>query len=242
VAVTFDDGFYGVLAHALPVLSRWGIPATVFLITGYCGSPKTGQSLDFNALEVAFRLTRREEVDFGFWGSPPHRITDLASRDDLLKQAREKLKLAPEQDRRRWYEQVLQELGVSLQEIRAYAATQEKFRLLTWNEARQLLDAGIEIGSHTRTHRTLSRLAPDELEDEIAGACADLRSHLGLSRIPLSYPYGGAEHVGTAAPEVARRAGYTCAVSAIPGRNTPSTDRFLLRRVELRKLRRGLFG
>jgi peptidoglycan/xylan/chitin deacetylase (PgdA/CDA1 family) len=242
VAVTFDDGFYGVLAHALPALSRWGIPATVFLMTGYCGSPETCQTLNFNALEVAFRLTRREEIGLGFWGDPPQRITDLASRDDLLKLVREKLKLAPEQDRQRWHEQVLLDLGVSLEEIRAYVAAQEKFRLLTWSEARQLLDAGIEIGSHTRTHRTLNRLAPHELEEEIAGACADLRSNLGLSRIPLSYPYGGAEHVGTAALEVARRAGHTCALSAIPGRNTPSTDRFLLRRVELRKLRRGLFG
>jgi peptidoglycan/xylan/chitin deacetylase (PgdA/CDA1 family) len=238
VAVTFDDGFYGVLAHALPVLSRWGIPATVFVMTCYCGSPTT-EVPHFNALEVSFRLTRREEIDLGFWGDPPQSIMDLAARDDLLKKVREKLKLAPEEDRLRWHELVLQALGVSPREIRAYAAAQEKFRLLTWGEIRQLLDAGIEIGSHTRTHRTLSRLPAHEREEEIAGAYAELQFHLGLSQIPLAYPYGGAEHVGTAAPEMARRVGHTCALSTIPGRNTPSTDRFLLRRIELRKLRQG---
>jgi peptidoglycan/xylan/chitin deacetylase (PgdA/CDA1 family) len=31
-ALTFDDGFAGLLEHALPVLSRYGLPATVFLV------------------------------------------------------------------------------------------------------------------------------------------------------------------------------------------------------------------
>jgi peptidoglycan/xylan/chitin deacetylase (PgdA/CDA1 family) len=30
--LTFDDGFAGVLEHALPVLDRYGLPATVFLV------------------------------------------------------------------------------------------------------------------------------------------------------------------------------------------------------------------
>jgi peptidoglycan/xylan/chitin deacetylase (PgdA/CDA1 family) len=30
--ITFDDGFSGVLEHALPVLDRYGLPATVFLV------------------------------------------------------------------------------------------------------------------------------------------------------------------------------------------------------------------
>jgi len=37
VAITFDDGFRNVYEHALPVLQRYGFPATVFLVTDYCG-------------------------------------------------------------------------------------------------------------------------------------------------------------------------------------------------------------
>jgi peptidoglycan/xylan/chitin deacetylase (PgdA/CDA1 family) len=37
VAVTFDDGFRSVFVHALPVLARLGVPATVFAPTAYVG-------------------------------------------------------------------------------------------------------------------------------------------------------------------------------------------------------------
>jgi peptidoglycan/xylan/chitin deacetylase (PgdA/CDA1 family) len=38
VAITFDDGFRSVREHAWPVLAEHGFPATVFLVTDYCGS------------------------------------------------------------------------------------------------------------------------------------------------------------------------------------------------------------
>jgi peptidoglycan/xylan/chitin deacetylase (PgdA/CDA1 family) len=37
VAVTFDDGFQNVFDHALPILAKHGIPATVFIPTGCLG-------------------------------------------------------------------------------------------------------------------------------------------------------------------------------------------------------------
>ena len=38
IAITFDDGFRSVLEHAYPVLASYGFPATVFLVTDYCGA------------------------------------------------------------------------------------------------------------------------------------------------------------------------------------------------------------
>jgi len=37
VVITFDDGLESVYASAFPVLERFGFPATVFLVAGYCG-------------------------------------------------------------------------------------------------------------------------------------------------------------------------------------------------------------
>ncbi|MBL0161023.1 MAG: polysaccharide deacetylase family protein [Bryobacterales bacterium] len=37
VALTFDDGYENFLTHAAPVLAEYGLPATVFPVSGYCG-------------------------------------------------------------------------------------------------------------------------------------------------------------------------------------------------------------
>jgi peptidoglycan/xylan/chitin deacetylase (PgdA/CDA1 family) len=37
VAITFDDGFLNFYEHAFPVLVEFGMTATVFVVSGYCG-------------------------------------------------------------------------------------------------------------------------------------------------------------------------------------------------------------
>ena len=37
VALTFDDGFRNFYRYAMPILNDFGFPATVFVVSGYCG-------------------------------------------------------------------------------------------------------------------------------------------------------------------------------------------------------------
>jgi len=39
LAITFDDGYANFHEHAWPVLERYRFPATVFLVSSYCGKP-----------------------------------------------------------------------------------------------------------------------------------------------------------------------------------------------------------
>src|SRR6185503_16481297 len=58
VAVTFDDGYADNATHALPLLQRYGIPATVFLATGCIGN---GRIPWHDEVLLAFEGTRRKD-------------------------------------------------------------------------------------------------------------------------------------------------------------------------------------
>jgi len=67
--------------------------------------------------------------------------------------------------------------------------------ILSWSQAAELSKAGIEIGSHTRTHRDLRYCSLQEATAEIAESCADIRLHLGLEAESFAYPYGSVSNL-----------------------------------------------
>jgi peptidoglycan/xylan/chitin deacetylase (PgdA/CDA1 family) len=72
-----------------------------------------------------------------------------------------------------------------------------------------LREAGIEIGSHTHTHRTLKRLDDDAIAEEVGGSRRWLEDTLGAPVAHFSFPKGRSSR---AADRAVRRAGYRSAV------------------------------
>jgi peptidoglycan/xylan/chitin deacetylase (PgdA/CDA1 family) len=60
VAITFDDGFRNVAEHALPVLSSYGFPATIFVVTGYVGRRNDWPSQPSRRIPVLELMDARE--------------------------------------------------------------------------------------------------------------------------------------------------------------------------------------
>jgi peptidoglycan/xylan/chitin deacetylase (PgdA/CDA1 family) len=74
--------------------------------------------------------------------------------------------------------------------------------LLDWDALGELAREGVQLGSHTKSHRDLRKLADEELHDELEGAAERIGE---VSRRPdvLAYPYGFADaRVAAAAREV----------------------------------------
>jgi peptidoglycan/xylan/chitin deacetylase (PgdA/CDA1 family) len=103
--------------------------------------------------------------------------------------------------------------------------------LVSWEDVHELREFGFEVGAHTRTHPFLTKLAPGQLEAEIAGSRAELAERLGAPPQAFAYPYGNRNE---ATVEAARRAGYSSASTFRVGRNGPGTPLHLLRRTEIR--------
>jgi peptidoglycan/xylan/chitin deacetylase (PgdA/CDA1 family) len=99
--------------------------------------------------------------------------------------------------------------------------------LLDVSALRELAEAGIEIGNHTRTHPHLPALAPARVREELVGGEEDLkRLGLGPARV-LAYPHG---LVSPAVEEAARKAGFLAACGVEAGLNCSRTPIFALRR------------
>jgi peptidoglycan/xylan/chitin deacetylase (PgdA/CDA1 family) len=63
IALTFDDGFRNFFEHAFPVLQRFRFPATVFVVSGYCGGQNNWPSQPKNNGIPAAELLRWSEVE-----------------------------------------------------------------------------------------------------------------------------------------------------------------------------------
>ncbi len=62
--------------------------------------------------------------------------------------------------------------------------------LLDWPALTRLQEAGVTIGAHGLTHRSLPGLEPEQIEDELHGAADWIESRGGRRPSLFAYPYG----------------------------------------------------
>jgi len=60
---------------------------------------------------------------------------------------------------------------------------------VTWEQTRELAQAGWSLGSHTATHPNLRAVEIGELDSEISDSIAEVRRHLGVCDT-FAYPFG----------------------------------------------------
>ena len=108
----------------------------------------------------------------------------------------------------------------------AYGA--QRLDLLKPEQLRELASLGVEIGSHSRTHREMPLLSPEDRVTEAAESANDLTRN-GLPRPRFfAYPYAAFD---CATKRAASEAGYLAAFGLAQRRLTRRSDRFELPRV-----------
>jgi peptidoglycan/xylan/chitin deacetylase (PgdA/CDA1 family) len=87
---------------------------------------------------------------------------------------------------------------------------------LNWNELELLIKNKHEIGSHTLSHKRLSKISFEEQEVEIIESKRILEANIGKIN-HFAFPYGTMNDINSTSLEIIKNAGYKSCASAIRG-------------------------
>ncbi len=219
VLVTFDDGYREQVEHALPVLQGLGVPAAFFLSLGFVGERR---SFWFDRLAETLRAWERDAADRerlrAFLPAPLRDIfASSAPLPARLHRAVDFLARLPLRERRALMKRVLPE-------------PRGTPPALDWKQARRLLDLGMELGAHGRTHTALTRLSEQDARQELHDSLAGVTRGSGAPVFAVAYPHGEVD-AGVAA--WAREAGAELGFTLEARPNRPGQDPLRLGRVSV---------
>jgi len=229
VIVTFDDGYLDNYEHAMPVLQRTGMKGVFFVSTDFL---QRDRIFWWDRIGMIIRRARVDRITLSYPSELTLELGTVMARNAAVARVNGVVKTAFALDLPRFLDELARAAGVewSADEERGWA----RHSLMGWKEAQALHDAGMEVHSHTRSHRVITTLTAADLADELAGARAVLEERLRAPVRSIAYPVGrsigGHEHVRRAVAD----AGYKLGFTACSGENRLATmDPFDLRRVTI---------
>ena len=221
VAITFDDGFRDNYEKAYPILKQYGVPATIFLTTGYIEGEKSPW---FIKLRHIFMKTRRTHFQFRMW----NQAFSIPMRSSLERyEASEVVMkyLMNSTDVEKYL--VLERLS---EELEANESMELSNIMLNWEQIREMSKNGIDFGAHTVNHPVLTRVPISEAEEEIVKSKDTIEYKLGKPVTSFAYPFGNRTQYSVEFFEILEKYKFNCAVTAERGSNGYGTELFALNR------------
>lgn len=219
VCITFDDGYRDVLTTAAPILERYGLPATMFVLTGYIDR---AENMWADALHRMFEQRTAGTLHLPAIGLAAD-IADGRQRAAARNALHKHLLEAAHAERCAVLNEVERQLKPSGPAPRL---------TMNWDELRELARRypRFEIGGHSRNHIDLHMHRGEVAHAEIAGCAADLRRELEREPQHFAFPY---QRWCEETRAMVREAGWRSAL----GQNKDyriglSTDRYVMARAE----------
>ncbi len=205
MALTFDDGYANNLHQALPLLQKYQVPATIFVITGAVTDtiPSYWEVLvqailksdDDRPLPPEIHLPHQKK----FMRYSLHTLEDRVRTYLALRSYLSNLHGA---ERLALLQRILESLGLN-------GARINNHRALTLPELSKLAhNPLITIGSHTVSHPPLDRLSAERVWWEVRTAMEQIADWTGREVRYFAYPYGRANGQ---VRQIVRAAGYEAA-------------------------------
>ena len=218
VLLTFDDGYLDNYELAYPVLKRVGLPAVIFLATGF---------LDERFVawwdEIAWIVKRTMQPNLGLplsWDIESLAVPAMASdREPVIRRLLRAAKSLTPQKLKQFLDDLAEVAGTG----RA-PRTAETAPWMTWDMVREMHRGGIDFGGHTVTHPVLSKCSIDQQREEIRQSKARVEAELGTPITTFSYPIGQRWAMTSETRRLVREAGFQWGFNFYPGYANGETD------------------
>ncbi len=224
-AITFDDGYHDFIDYSLPLLKKYHLPASLFVVTDCIeeNTPTWTYKVDY-----LFENSKKLQLDnFNFPELPIEFKTPKWKNNENRiiygKRLKQYIKWIPSHKRNA----IIKNLLLNFNDVKS-----PEGMMLSWKELNEIKGAGIEIGSHSVSHATLASIEDkNELKQELDFSAKILKEKVGAISPVFSYPCGSYNET---VKNFTRDAGYKAAL-AVNGRlcNPSRKDLFEIPRIEL---------
>jgi peptidoglycan/xylan/chitin deacetylase (PgdA/CDA1 family) len=212
VAITFDDGYLDGYEYALPILARHGCKAIFFVPTRFITERRMYW---WDRAAYFLKATTESKIHLEY---PNPMDIDLSG--DKLREIHRVFRVVKHQSLD--LERFLDELAVAAR-VPWSRDMERQFAdrlLMRWDHVRALRNAGMDVQSHTRTHRVLQTLPESELLDELRGSRIELEREIGgpvrSVAYPVGNPLGGSSPIRAALTAAGYELGFTNGTGPTP--------------------------
>jgi peptidoglycan/xylan/chitin deacetylase (PgdA/CDA1 family) len=204
---TFDDGYRDNAEHALPVFQAHDAPFTVYVPTDF---PDGRGEFWWVALEEAIAASDAVSV---VWreGAETYECAAPQGKWAAFESIYWRLRTLPEDEARAHVRKLAADARVDMQ-------TMCRDLVMDWDALRLFAsDPLVTIGAHTAGHYAVAKLDADRAEREMRESRDRIERELGARPRHFSFPYGDPSSAGARDFAMARKLGFTTAVTTRKG-------------------------
>jgi len=221
VAITFDDGYEDNARLATPILRKHGATATFYLTSGTIGDRELMWTV---RLRRAIMRCGLDAITVPFLESRSVDLRTDATREMAIKTLTSVLKRSTAEELHEGMDQIVEACGGDVATDRPV--------MMSWDQAREMRDAGMTIGGHTVHHYNLPCQSTDTVRMEIEDSKAAIEEALGETIEHFAYPNGRtSRHFEARSARAASEAGYRSAVTSLIGPASPRYSRYCIPRL-----------
>lgn len=218
ITVTFDDGYENNYQYALPILKRFGVPATIFLTTGFIDYPEKIPWWD-----------ELEEFALNYHGRIHIKQNSFSNKYNLSRIDR----------KRQFFDDISRIIcrdykGRKVILNALQSESRQTFRrensFLRWEKIRAMQNENISFGAHTCNHPIMSQVKESCAIEEAVLSKKRIEEKLNIEVNTFAIPYGQPfTYTKTILRELSKR-GFHAFFTTIPGINY-CLDPYLINRV-----------